>query len=75
MSIHVQGTIRRSQMGTGTWTLLSAEGQTYELHAGAPAALLKDGFKVNVNGTIREDVMTLAMVGPVLEVHHFEPMQ
>lgn len=71
MSIKVEGTIERKGFGTGTWALVSSSGETYELHE--PAAELKHkGIKVKVEGEIRKDVMTLAMVGPVLAVTRFE---
>jgi len=71
MSITVTGTIQRSDMGAGTWALTD-DGVTYEVHKGAPKDLLKPGQKVKVQGQVREDVMTFAMIGPVLEVKSFE---
>lgn len=71
MSIQVEGTIERQGFGPGTWALVSLSGETYELHK-APKDLQKSGLKVKVKGQIREDVMTIAMIGPVLEVQHFE---
>lgn len=70
MSITVKGTVERKGFGTGTWALVSDE-QTYELKD-APADLQKKGIKVSVTGQIREDVMSLAMIGPVLQVESFE---
>jgi len=70
MSITVTGTIQRSDMGAGTWALVTDDGVTYEVHKGAPKDLLKSGQKVKVKD--REDVMTFAMIGPVLEVKSFE---
>ncbi|HEY9906729.1 MAG TPA: hypothetical protein V6D18_03875 [Thermosynechococcaceae cyanobacterium] len=70
MSIQVEGTIERKDFGTGTWALVSNSGETYELH-NAPKDLQKNGLKVSVKGEIRDDVMTLAMIGPVLEVKSF----
>ena len=72
MSLHLEGTIQRSSLGTGTWALIANDGQTYEIHKGAPTDLLLDGQAVRVSGTIRSDVMTMAMIGPVLEVQSFE---
>lgn len=71
MSITVTGTIRRSDMGAGTWSLVTDNGN-YEVYKGAPKELLKSGQKVKVKGQVREDVMTFAMIGPVLEVQSFE---
>jgi hypothetical protein len=70
MSITVKGTVERKGFGTGTWALVSDE-QTYELKD-APADLQKKGIKATVTGQIREDVMSLAMIGPVLQVESFE---
>lgn len=70
MSITVTGTIQRSLMGAGTWALVADNGTTYELHK-APKDLLQPEQKVKVTGQIREDVMTMAMIGPVLEVQSF----
>lgn len=65
--ISVKGKIQRSTMGTGAWTLAGDDGKTYELK-GAPKDLLKSGANATVEGVIRDDVMSIAMVGPVLEV-------
>lgn len=72
MSMTVTGTIQRRDIGTGTWALVTDDGTTYEIQRGAAKELLKSGQKVKVQGQIREDIMTLAMIGPVLEVKSFE---
>lgn len=72
MSIKVKGKVQHSDMGTGTWALVSDQGETYEIHHDAPDGLLQEGLHVQVQGEIREDVMTTAMIGPVLEVKRFE---
>ena len=72
MSITVTGTIQRSDMGAGTWALVTDDGVTYEVHKGSSKDLLKSGQKVKVQGQVKEGVMTFAMIGPVLEVKSFE---
>ena len=72
MSMTVTGTIQRRDIGTGTWALVTDDGTTYEIQRGVAKELLKSGQKVKVQGQIREDIMTLAMIGPVLEVKSFE---
>jgi hypothetical protein len=72
MNITVTGTIQRVNMGPGTWALKSDEGKTYEIYQGAPSELLQIGQKVKIFGRVRDDVMTMAMIGPVLEVRVFE---
>ncbi|MBD0362766.1 MAG: hypothetical protein ICV55_08365 [Coleofasciculus sp. C3-bin4] len=71
MSIKVTGVIERKGLGPGTWALVADSGETYELKD-APSELHKSGLKVKVQGEVREDVMTFAMIGPVLEVKSFE---
>lgn len=67
----VEGTIDFVDMGPGTWALVTDDGMKYELKD-SPPELQKSGLKVRVEGKIRDDVMTLAMIGPVLEVTNFQ---
>jgi hypothetical protein len=71
MSINVTGVIERKGLGPGTWALVTDSGETYELKD-APAELKKSDLKVKVEGQVRDDVMTFAMIGPVLEVKSFK---
>ena len=61
--------ISRTEKTVAVTNLLS--GETYELK-NASAELKKSSQKVTVKGEVRKDVMTLAMIGPVLEVQSFE---
>jgi len=72
MDITVTGTIQRRELGTGTWALVADEGTTYQILRGANKELLKVGQRAKVIGQVREDIMTIAMIGPVLEVKSFE---
>ncbi|MBD2125528.1 hypothetical protein NDI39_16610 [Microcoleus sp. ZQ-A2] len=71
MSISVKGVIERKGLGPGTWALVTDSGETYELKD-APDELKKSDLKVKVEGQVRDDVMTFAMIGPVLEVKSFK---
>jgi len=73
-ALTIEGTIQRKGMGSGTWALVGNDGTTYEIYQGKPKELLKTGLQVRVQGQVRQDVMTLAMIGPVLEVTGFETM-
>lgn len=70
MTIQVTGTIARPGMGPGTWAIVTPTGETYELKD-APTALKQVGLQVQIQGQLRPDIMTLAMIGPVLEVESF----
>ncbi len=67
----VTGTVEKKGFGFGTWALVSEDGTTYELKDPA-AELQQEGIKVEVKGKIREDVMTMAMIGAVLEVESYK---
>lgn len=69
--ITVTGKVEHKSMGPGTWALVTENGETYELKD-APSELRQSHDKVKVKGQVREDVMTFAMIGPVLEVQSFE---
>ncbi|NEQ67060.1 MAG: hypothetical protein F6K21_16450 [Symploca sp. SIO2D2] len=71
MSIQVTGVIEYQGIGTGAWGLAAESGETYELKD-APPELQQPQLKVKVAGRIRDDIMTMAMIGPVLEVESFE---
>lgn len=74
MSINVTGKIERSDLGMGAWALKTASGDTYEL-LDPPQGLLVPEAKVTVKGQVREDVMTISMIGPVLEIESFEMLE
>ena len=74
MSISVTGKIERRGMGAGTWALVTETGKTYEL-MNAPQELRQPQAKVKIEGNIRKDVMTVAMIGPVLEVQSYEVLK
>jgi hypothetical protein len=66
----VTGTIEKKGFGFGTWALVTDDGTTYELKD-VPAELQQEGIQVEVKGKIREDVMTIAMIGKVLEIESY----
>ncbi len=71
MSITVTGKIEQPGVGLGTWAIITETGETYELKD-PPPQLCQEHPKVKITGIIRDDIMTLAMIGPVLEVNSFE---
>ncbi len=71
MSICVTGKIEKKGFGFGVWALVSEEGKTYELQ-NPPSELCQAHAKVTVEGNIQENVMTLAMIGPVLAVERYQ---
>ncbi|NJK54678.1 MAG: hypothetical protein HC939_01270 [Pleurocapsa sp. SU_5_0] len=70
MSMTVIGTIEKKGFGFGTWALVTDDGTTYELKDPV-SELQQEGLKVEVKGKIRKDIMTIAMIGAVLEVESY----
>jgi hypothetical protein len=71
MSVTITGKVERQGFGPQTWALVTETGETYELKD-PPQDLCQSKVRVTVVGRIRDDVMTFAMIGPVLEVISFE---
>ncbi|AFZ59885.1 hypothetical protein H6G54_03110 [Anabaena cylindrica FACHB-243] len=72
MNITVTGKIERRNIGLGAWAFVTDEGITYEIPKSTDKNLLKSGQTAKITGNVREDVMTTAMIGSVLEVNSFE---
>lgn len=71
--ICVEGTVRHSALGGGSWLFETTDGRTYELQGG-PSGLYKDGLRARVRGKVRKDLMTVAMAGDVLEVRDHDSL-
>lgn len=74
MNVTITGTIERRNIGLGVWAFVTEDGVTYQIPKSADKNLLKSGQKAKVTGQVRNDLMTTAMIGPVLEVDDFELM-
>jgi hypothetical protein len=55
----------------GVWVLEGDDGRTYEL-VGGDRKMLRDGARVQVEGELRRDAMSVAMIGPVVSVKHYK---
>jgi hypothetical protein len=62
-----RGTIRHNDLEGGHFQLVADDGETYEV-SGSDPALREDGAKVEIDGTIDADGLSLAMTGPILKV-------
>lgn len=65
------GIIQRQEFGFGVWTLVTESGETYELHD-PPQEICQPDLKVKVEGRVRDDLMSFAAIGPILEITTFE---
>ena len=64
----LEGTVRRSELEGGHWTLETADGDRYQLHGKLGA--LKDGARARVEGKVERDVMGIGMTGPTFAVEN-----
>ena len=62
-----RGTIRKNDLEGGFWELHAEDGESYQIRGGDDA-LRVDGKRVEIQGSIDEDAMTIGMTGPVLDV-------
>jgi hypothetical protein len=62
-----RGTIRKNDLEGGFWQLVADDGTTYVLE-GALNGIDVDGARVEIDGAVDHDVMSLAMAGPTLKV-------
>ena len=67
----IVGKIAKKGFGFGVWALVTEDNTTYQLYEPV-SELQKEGIAVEVEGKIREDIMTTAMIGAVLEVESFK---
>jgi hypothetical protein len=72
MNIQIVGTVEYVDIVTGAWAIATDTDQQYEILQPAPSELLQDGLKVSVTAKIRDDVMSMAMVGDIIEVLDFQ---
>jgi len=71
-SVTLIGSVQYVAIGTGAWAIVVAEGESYEIYNGEPIAIQREGAKVTITGFIRDDVMSFAAIGPIVEVISFE---
>ncbi|TAE60821.1 MAG: hypothetical protein EAZ76_00070 [Nostocales cyanobacterium] len=70
--ITITGKVERRNIGLGAWAFVTEDGTTYELLKSTDKILLQSGQTAQITGEIRQDIMTISMIGPVLEVRSFE---
>jgi len=68
-----RGKVQRSDLEGGHWQLVADDGTTYVLE-GATRAIEIDGAKVEIDGAVDKNVMSIAMTGPTLKVKSGKPV-
>ena len=72
--MQIIGKIEYIDIGTGTWSIATDEGIQYEIWQPAPPELLQEGIMVKVTAQVRDDVMTMAAIGDVIEILEFKKL-
>ncbi len=72
MNIQLVGTVEYLDIGTGTWAIVTDTDEQYEIWQPAPESILQEGLKLQVTAKIRDDVMSMAMIGDVIEIEDFQ---
>lgn len=68
-ALRISGTIHFLEVEGGCWQLEAADGRRFELRASElPEAARRDGARVTLLGTPRDDVASVCQVGTFLEV-------
>ena len=62
-----RGTIRYNELEGGHYQLEGDDGTSYQVE-GADPALKEDGAKVEIDGAVDKNAMSIAMTGPILKV-------
>jgi hypothetical protein len=62
----ISGTVRRSDLEGGLWTLETASGDRYQLSGEIKD--LKDGMKAELSGKVEKNQMGFGMAGPQFAV-------
>ena len=70
-NVTVSGTVKRSDLEGGFWTLEADDGQTYQLDGGG-RDLYRHGARVRVTGRVARDTLGIGMAGDVLRVESYE---
>lgn len=68
----LKGTIRRTELEGGHWTLEASDGTRYQLVGTTTGC--KDGLKAEVQGKVERDAMGIGMTGPHFRVEKIKAL-
>ena len=67
-----KGTIGRSDLEGGFWSIKGDDGKTYDPVSGMPTEFQKEGLRVRVEAVPRPDMVSVHMVGTLVEIKKIE---
>jgi hypothetical protein len=68
--MRLTGKVAFRDIETGIWVLEGDDGKTYQLDGG-DRKITKDGGRIEADGEVIQDAVTLGMVGPVFRVKQY----
>ena len=71
MSKKLSGTVTFQDLEGGLWLLVGDDGVRYQL-AGGDDGLREDGQRVEVEGEVAENMMSIGMAGPIFKVRRYQ---
>ena len=67
-SLCVLGTVHYYTFEGGCWAVRGDDGITYDPLGGLPAEFQRDGLRVRLEATLRPDMASFHMAGPIVEI-------
>ena len=71
-TINVTGTVTHIDLEGGFWSIKGDDGKTYDPVAGMPTEFQKEGLRVRVEAIPRPDMVSVHMVGTLVEIKKIE---
>jgi cob(I)alamin adenosyltransferase len=69
--VKITGQVKFRDVETGVWTLVADDGTTYLLDGG-DRKIKKDGSRIEADGTVDNESLGIAMVGPRFVVKSYK---
>ena len=70
-TIQIEGTVRYLELEGGFWAIEGVDETTYD-PVNLPEAYQEEGLAVRVQAVVREDLASIHMVGPIIEIRAIE---
>ncbi|MEP7345954.1 MAG: hypothetical protein ABI877_11830 [Gemmatimonadaceae bacterium] len=65
--LHIVGVVKHLTLEGGVYTIVGEDGVTYN-PTNLPAEFQKDGLRIEAEGKRRDDMMSIQMVGPMVQL-------
>jgi len=73
-TINVTGTVTHYDLEGGFWAIKGDDGKTYDPVSGLPTEFQQEGLRVRVEAVPRPDMVSIHMVGALVEIKKIEKL-